>query len=141
VWGDDVGELLPMLETSVAFVALDRFEIDEASDSSELVRAEEPEETLDEAFRCAWITETSGALYVSMLVVLSNCTGPEIVLISIGFSLYRMLAARSGGVELSLCLTVFGESDFLRRIVNARAMDDIVTAKSSQMQYVTGQSD
>jgi len=117
-----------MLETSLECVPLERFEIDEASDSS-VLDLDEPEETLDEACLWARMTETSGALYVSMLVVLNNCMGPEIFLISIGFSLKRMLADRGGNVGV---LSVVEETVFLRRKVNARAIDDILTAIGSK---------
>ena len=62
-----------------------------------------------------------------MLVVLSSGTGPEIFVMSTGFSEKRMLAARVGGfgdfgamLEESL-----GASDFFRRRVKARAIDDM----------------
>jgi len=57
--------------------------------------------------------------------------GLDIFRMSIGFSLNRMLAARSGGTGMSLWL-VFGASDFLRRMVNARAMDDIFKVVCNQ---------
>jgi hypothetical protein len=51
VLGEDTGELLLTLEASVSWVSRKRLEVDEASESSRLLRNEDPEETLDEAFR------------------------------------------------------------------------------------------
>jgi hypothetical protein len=60
--GDVMGEILPTLEASVNCVSLSLLEVEEVSDSSALIREDEPEETLEDALRCACTTEMSGAL-------------------------------------------------------------------------------
>lgn len=93
--GDATGEMLPTLEASVECVSRNLLDVDEASSSFTLAD-EEPDDTLRDALRCAWITATSGALYVSIFVVLSSCIGPEIFLMSTDLLLWRMLAERGG---------------------------------------------
>lgn len=92
--GDATGEF-SMLDASVNSASRLLLEVDDASSTS-LASEEDPDETLDDALRCAWMTAMSGALYVSMLVVLNSCTGPEIFLMSTDFLLYLMLAERGG---------------------------------------------
>jgi len=91
--GEATGEMLPTVDASVSCVSRDLLDVEDASSSFTLAE-EDPDETLPDALRCAWTVAISGALYVSMFVVLSSCTGPEIFLMSTDRLPWRVLAER-----------------------------------------------
>jgi len=88
-------------DISVRVVSRDRCEPAELSESSAELR-EEVEDTEFEAFRCARISATFGALYESMFVVDRRATGPEILRMSTGLSELLKLPARRGRVGLMI---------------------------------------
>jgi len=82
-------------DMSVNVVSRERCDAAEQSESSAELR-DDAEDTEFEAFLCARIVETSGALYESTFVVDRRATGPEIVRISTGLSELLTLPVRRG---------------------------------------------
>jgi hypothetical protein len=111
-------------DMSVNVVSLEWCDAAELSESSAELR-DDDEETELEAFRCARIIETSGALYDRTFVVDRRATGPEIVRISTGLSELLTLPARRGSfVDMA-------DSVRLLRRVNALVMDMVPLEKES----------
>jgi hypothetical protein len=111
-------------EISVSVVSPERCEAAELSESSAELR-DDAEETEFDAFRCARIVETSGALYERTFVVESSATGPEMVRMSTGLSGFLTLPARRGSFD-----DIAASVRLLRR-VNALVMDMVAKREGS----------
>jgi hypothetical protein len=113
-------------EISVSVVSPERCEAAELSESSAELR-DDAEETELDAFRCARIVETSGALYDRTFVVDRRAIGPEIVRMSTGLSGFLTLPARRGS------LADIGSSERLLRRVNALVIDMVSLREGSSV--------